>query len=48
MANIKKSDELPNSIGALNEEFMEWEERDENKISLFKHCIAGKQNRKII
>ena len=26
----------------LDEEFMDWEERDETKISLFKHCVAGK------
>ena len=26
----------------VDDDFMEWEERDEQSISLFKHCIAGK------
>ena len=42
--NVTKSADPPTSISVLNEEFMEWEERDETKISLFKHCIAGKQS----
>ena len=25
----------------INDEFMEWEERDSNSISFAKHCIAG-------
>ena len=25
----------------VNDNFMEWEERDTSQISLFKHCIAG-------
>ena len=26
----------------ISDEFMEWEERDESKVSFLKHCIAGK------
>lgn len=28
----------------VSDDFMEWEERDENQISLFKHCICGTYN----
>ena len=32
----------------ITDEFMEWEERDTQKISLFKHCVAGKYFAKCI